>query len=195
MEENEDNVAVVEEVIGVLGQLSIPYAVGGSWASSLLGKMRFTHDADLTVEPFPGKEADFVASFGEDYYVSRSAVEEAIRHRSSFNVIHLPSNFKVDVFVRKERPFEHSIMARREVRELPGHPGTSLWFVSPEDIILLKLEWFRLGGEVSERQWSDVLGVFEVQGGRLDQAYLDHWAAVIGVTDLLLRARQESAPQ
>jgi hypothetical protein len=65
--------------------------------------------------------------------------------------------------------------------------------VSPEDIILLKLEWFRIGGEMSERQWNDVLGVFEIQGSRLDQTYLDHWAPVIGVADLLARARQEIA--
>ena len=193
MEFNEDNVVTVQEVVAALSRLDIPYAVGGSWASSMLGKMRFTHDADLTAEPFPGKEAELVASFGEDYYVSLSAVEDAVRRRSSFNIIHLPTNFKVDVFVRKDRAFDQSLMARRQARSLPDLPDTSLFVVTPEDIILLKLEWFRLGGEMSERQWNDVLGVFEIQGGRLDQAYLDHWAQVIGVADLLGRARQESA--
>ena len=159
----------------------------------MLGKMRFTHDADLTAEPFPGKEAELVASFGEDYYVSLSAVEDAVRRRSSFNIIHLPTNFKVDVFVRKDRAFDQSLMARRQARSLPDLPDTSLFVVTPEDIILLKLEWFRLGGEMSERQWNDVLGVFEIQGGRLDQAYLDHWAQALGVSDLLARARQEIA--
>jgi hypothetical protein len=65
--------------------------------------------------------------------------------------------------------------------------------VSPEDIILLKLEWYRLGGGTSERQWQDILGVLQVQAGRLDQAYLDHWSADLGIADLLQRARQESA--
>ncbi len=190
---NEDNVATVQEVIAALSRLNIPYAVGGSWASSMFGKMRFTHDADLTVEPFPGKEAEFVASFGEEYYVALSAVEDAVRRRSSFNIIHLPTNFKVDVFVRKERPFEQSLMARRQARTLPSLPDILIFVVSPEDIILLKLEWFRLGNEVSERQWTDILNVLDIQRGRLDQAYLDHWAQVIGVADLLARARQESA--
>lgn len=188
-----ENLSVLQEVIAALSRLGIPYALGGSWASSLFGKMRFTHDADLTAEPFPGREAALVASFGEDYYVSLPAVEEAVRNRSSFNIIHLPSGFKVDVFVRKDRPFEQSAMARRQARSLPDNPQTSLFLVSPEDIILFKLEWFRLGGETSERQWRDVLGVFEIQGDRLDQAYLDHWAGQLGVADLLARARQESA--
>jgi hypothetical protein len=192
MEGNEENLPVVRAVISALVSLGIPYALGGSWASSLLGKMRFTHDADITVEPFPGKEEAFCAAFGEEYYVSVPAVQDANRRRSSFNVIHTPSTFKVDVFVRKERPFEQSVMSRRQLQILADAPQEPVQFVSPEDIILLKLEWYRLGNEISERQWSDILGVMEVQGGRLDQAYLDHWAAQLGVADLLTRARRES---
>jgi hypothetical protein len=192
MEGNQENVVVVEKVIDTLSRLGIPYALGGSWASSLFGKMRFTHDADITVEPFSGKEADFVASFDDDYYVDRTMVEEAVRKRSSFNIIYLPQSFKVDIFVRKDRPFDQSLMGRRQVRSLHEKPDTSVFFVSPEDIILLKLEWFRLGGEVSDRQWMDILGVIEIQGERLDQAYLDLWAGQLGVADLLARARQES---
>jgi hypothetical protein len=185
-----EHTEIVQEIIAVLTRLDIPYAVGGSWASCLLGKMRFTIDADLTVEPFPGKEAAFCAAFGEDYYVSLPMIQDAIRRRSSFNIIHWPSGFKVDLFVRTDRPFEASVLARRRPHLL--EEGQSVILVSPEDIILLKLEWYRLGGGASERQWTDVLGVFEVQAGRLDQAYLDHWAADLGVSDLLQRARQES---
>jgi hypothetical protein len=185
-----ENLVVVEEVIAVLTKLGIPYAIGGSWASSLFGKMRFTHDADLTAEPFPKKEAVFCASFGEDYYISQIAVEEAIQRRSSFNILHITSGFKVDVFIRKERAFDQSIMARRRPYPLEGK---EVVLVSPEDVILLKLEWYRIGGESSERQWSDVLGVFQVQEDKLDQSYLDRWAADLGVTDLLQRARQEVA--
>jgi hypothetical protein len=190
---NEENLPVLRQVIAILSRLDIPYALGGSWASSLLGKMRFTQDADLTVEPFGGKEEALCAAFGEDYYVSLAAVQQAVRQRSSFNIIHTPSAFKVDVFVRKERPFEQSLMQRRQARFLADTPGEAMQFVSPEDIILLKLEWYRLGQESSERQWTDILGVLEVQAGRLDEAYLDRWAADLGVADLLARARQESA--
>ncbi|MGH7169006.1 MAG: hypothetical protein ACRELG_01845 [Gemmataceae bacterium] len=190
MEQNKENVAVIQEITAVLARLNVPYAVGGSWASSLLGKPRFTEDADLTVEPFLGKEAAFCAAFGEDYYVSQPMIEDAIRRRSSFNIIHWPSGFKVDLFIRKDRPFEASVLARRHIYPLPE--GQTFTLVSPEDIILLKLERYRLGGGASERQWSDVLGVIQVQADKLDAAYLDHWAADLGVSDLLQRARQES---
>jgi hypothetical protein len=190
MEHNKENVEVIQAITAVLARLEVPYAVGGSWASSLLGKPRFTRDVDITVEPFPGKETVFCDSFGEDYYVSLPMIQDAIRRRSSFNIIHWPSGFKVDLFIRKDRHFEASVLARRHVYPLPD--GQTFTLVSPEDIILLKLEWYRLGGGASERQWSDILGVFQVQAEKLDQAYLDHWAADLGVGDLLQRARQES---
>jgi hypothetical protein len=192
MAERDDNLRVIQEVVGVLDRLGIPYALGGSWASSLLGKMRFTHDADINVDPFPGKEVAFCAAFGEDYYVDLTSVQLAVRNRSSVNVIHTVSGFKVDLFVRKERPFDQSLMARRRPVPLPETPGQSIACLSPEDVVLIKLEWYRLGGESSEQQMKDVRGVLEVQAERLDQGYLDHWAGELGVADLLARARQES---
>lgn len=193
MMQSDETLRVLQEVVAVLSRLGIAYALGGSWASSLLGKMRFTHDADLTVEPFPGQEKVFCASFGDDYYVSLPAVQHAVGQRSSFNVIHTLSSFKVDLFVRKDRPFEQSVMARRRAFTLPHALGQMIQCVSPEDIILLKLEWYRLGGETSQQQWLDVRGVLEVQGPRLDHAYLDRWATDLGILDLLTRARQESS--
>lgn len=187
---NLENLQVLQEVIGALTKLEVPYALGGSWASSFHGSPRFTHDADLIVEPFPGRESGLCACFGPDYYVSLAAVEEAVRRRTSFNILHLISGFKVDLFVRKDRPFELSVMQRRQSRPLTE---AFVEFVSPEDVILLKLEWYRLGNEASERQWTDVLGVLQTQAGGLDQAYLDHWAAELKVDDLLARARRESA--
>jgi hypothetical protein len=191
MHGQDENLRVVQEVTAVLASLGIPYALGGSWASSLLGKMRFTYDADLSVEPFPGREAEFCAAFGPEYYMSPAAVQQAMRRRSSFNIIHTPSGFKVDVFVRKDRPFEESVMARRRAYPLPT--GQEVVCVSPEDVVLLKLEWYRLGNETSERQWSDILGVLQVQAGKLDETYLDRWAADLGVADLLQRVRTEAA--
>jgi hypothetical protein len=187
---NEEHLGALQKVIEVLDRLQIPYALGGSWASSLQGKMRYTHDADLNVEPFPGKETDLVAAFNEDWYVSLPAVEEAVARRTSFNVIYLPASFKVDLFVRKDTAFHASVMARRRPHTIEG-TGPTVNLVSPEDIILLKLDWYRLSGG-SERQWNDVLGVIEVQGEQLDSAYLERWAADLGLADLLARARQES---
>ncbi len=186
-----DNLRVLKEVIDAFTSLTIPYALGGSWASSILGKMRFTLDADLSVEPFPGRELDLCGRFNEDYYISFEAVRDAVQRRSSFNIVDTITGFKVDVFVRKDRPFEVSAMARRRPYPLPGTPEQSIVCVTSEDIILFKLEWYRLGGESSGQQWTDVLGVLDTQSDRLDQTYLDHWATDLGVSDLLSRAQQE----
>ena len=187
------NFSDLREVLGALTRLDIPYALGGSMASSVYGVARYTRDADITAEPFPGKEAALVAAFGEDYYISEPAVRDAVRLRSSFNIINTSTGFKVDVFVRKDRPFETAAMNRRVSLQLPDAPGQPVVLYSPEDVILFKLAWFRLGNEASEQQFKDVLGVLQVQAGRLDGAYLDHWAADLGVTDLLQKARRESA--
>jgi hypothetical protein len=184
---------VLGHVVGVLDRLGIAYAIAGSWASSFHGKMRFTHDADLCVEPFTGKEEAFCKALGEDYYVSLDAVRQANRTHRSFNVIYTLTSFKIDLFVARPRPFDQSVLARRQVRHLGGEPGIAVQTVSAEDVILLKLEWYRLGDEASPQQWQDVLGVFETQGEHLDQAYLDRWAAALGVADLLERARKELA--
>jgi hypothetical protein len=183
----------VEQFIDVLDRLGIVYAVGGSIASSLHGISRSTIDADVIVEPFPGKEAEFVACFGPDFYVSLDAVRRAVRERSSFNIIQTTTGIKADVFVRKERPFERSVMGRRQSFTSREPHARPLFFVSPEDIILLKLEWYRIGNEVSERQWTDVQNVLRVQASRLDWPYLETWAGQLGVADLLSRARGEAA--
>ena len=187
------NLSDLREVLAVLTRLGIPYALGGSMASSVYGVPRNTRDGDVTAEPFPGKETQLVGAFGEDYYISEAAVRDAVRMRSSFNIINTATGFKVDVFVRKDRPFEQSAMSRRVAVDLPDASGQPVFLHTPEDVVLFKLWWYRLGNQASEQQFKDVLGVLQVQAGRLDDAYLDRWTADLGVADLLPRARQESA--
>jgi hypothetical protein len=192
MDESLDNLRVVREVTSAFDRLGIPYALGGSWASSFHGEPRSTFDADISVEPFSGLESALVASFGPDYYVSLEAVKEAVREARTFNVINTIAGFKVDVFVRKDTAFARSVMSRRAPISVGDDPALGLVMISAEDTILLKLEWYRLGGEISERQWLDILGVMRVQGDRLDRGYLDRWAIELGVADLLDDARRDS---
>ena len=194
MDQSLDNLDVVREVINFRFHQAgeSPDALGGSWASSFYGEPRSTRDADITFEPFPGQETALVASFGPDYYVSLEAVKEAVREARTFNIINTIAGFKVDVFVRKDVPFQRSVMSRRAEVVTKDEPSLPLVMISSEDTILLKLEWYRLGGEISERQWLDVLGVMRVQADRLDQAYLDHWAIELGVADLLADARRDA---
>ncbi len=110
---------------------------------------------------------------------------DAIQHRSSFNLIYLETMFKVDVFLPKWRPFDKAQFERRTSEVIATEPGRMAWVASAEDTILTKLEWFRLGDEISERQWRDVLGVLKIQGERLDLVYLRQWASQLNVSDLL----------
>jgi hypothetical protein len=183
----------LQSVIDVFRRLGIAYALGGSMASSIYGESRHTNDADVAVEPFDGKEEALVAALGPNFYVALPSVREAVARRSSFNILNTASGFKMDVFVRKDRPFEASALARRIPMEFSDAPGRPVDVLSAEDVVLFKLEWYRLGGEVSDRQWKDIVSVLRIRGAQIDQAYLDRWAGDLGVADLLARARQESA--
>jgi hypothetical protein len=109
---------------------------------------------------------------------------------SSFNLIHLTTIFKVDIFIAGDEPFTQQQLARRQLRVLEP-PNQNAYVASPEDVILAKLNWYRLGGGVSERQWHDIQGVLDVQGDQLDHTYMHQWAALLELTDLLHRAITE----
>jgi hypothetical protein len=112
-----------------------------------------------------------------------------VASHSSFNVIDLTTGIKVDLFCLRDRPFSRAELDRGQAMVLPGRP--TLRVASAEDTVLTKLEWFRKGGEVSERQWRDVKGICKAQWRTLDRAYLDRWAGPLGVEDLLDRVIRE----
>ena len=164
-----------------LEQLAIPYMIAGSMASSHHGRPRATNDADVVIDPSPQALDDLVAALTADgYYVDAAIARQALRARRLFNVIDPDSAFKIDLIIRKERPFSREEFARR-VRHT--FAGLSVDIATAEDTILAKLEWAeRAGG--SERQLDDVAGILQVSGPRLDRAYLDRWAKDLGVSDL-----------
>ena len=158
----------------------IPFMVTGSHGSGYYGQPRATNDADFVIDPTAEQLDRFLALLGAACYASPEAAQEALRNRLMFNVIHLDEGWKADLIVRKERPFSVEEFARRQVGDLYGH---ALPVASPEDVILSKLEWSRISP--SERQLKDALNVAVVQWARLDQAYLRHWAAQLGVGEQL----------
>ena len=187
-----EQIAVTMLVADALEALGVPYAIGGSFASALHGVMRATMDADLVADLRQEDVAPFVQALGELFYANAEMMREAIGQHRSFNLIHLESMFKVDVFVARPRNFDRAQLARRQLHLLSEDPERRAYVASAEDTVLAKLEWYRMGGEVSDRQWRDALGVLKVQGLRLDLAYMRHMAAGLGVKDLLERALEES---
>ena len=173
-------------------QLGVPYAVSGSLASSLYGIMRSTLDVDIVADMRLEHIQLFVAALSKEFYADDEMMRDAIEHQSSFNLIHYETAFKVDVFIRKSRAFDQTQLERRRLSVIATDPEQSVYVTSPEDIILSKLEWYRMGGEVSERQWRDILGVLKTRAGELDVDYLRKWAKELKVSDLLERALTES---
>lgn len=179
-------------VTNTLERLGIRYAVGGSLASSLHGVMRSTIDVDIVADVSPEHIPLLAAALSKEFYADEEMMRDAVKHRSSFNLIHYDTAFKVDIFIRKLRPFDQMQLERRRISIIATEPEESVYVVSPEDIVLSKLEWYRMGGEISDRQWRDILGVMKVREGELDLEYLRKWAVELNVGDLLERALREA---
>jgi hypothetical protein len=186
-------VEVTIQVTDVFEKLSVPYLIGGSLASTLYGMVRTTQDADIVAEMRPEHLQPFVTALQDEFFIDDEMIAEAIQRNSSFNIIHRETMFKVDVFIPRPRPFLQSQLARAQRQTFTFETEVSAKFASPEDTILAKLEWYRLGGEISERQWRDILGVLKTRAGVLDLSYLRKWAGELKLSDLLERALQASA--
>ncbi|MCB9418676.1 MAG: hypothetical protein H6667_02650 [Ardenticatenaceae bacterium] len=186
-------IEVTLKVTAVFEKLGIPYLIGGSLASALYGMVRTTQDADIVAEMRQEHVRPFVAALQSEFYIDDEMIAESIQRNSSFNIIHRETFFKVDVFIPSPRPFLQSQLARAQRQTFTFETEASAKFASPEDTILSKLEWYRLGGELSDRQWRDILGVIKTRADELDLAYLRKWATEIRVSGLLERALQESS--
>ncbi|MCR4320174.1 MAG: hypothetical protein NUV74_07565, partial [Candidatus Brocadiaceae bacterium] len=180
-----DIIEVTFKVVNVFEKLGIPYYLGGSLASSAFGIPRATLDADIVADIKSEQVAYMEELLKREFYIDTEMINHAILHKSSFNLIHLEMLFKIDIFILKDRPFDRQVFIRRVQRAVSEDASQKLFFAAPEDIILHKLEWYKAGGEVSCRQWNDVLGILKVQGTHLDMSYLNKWAKGLGISDLL----------
>lgn len=179
-------------VVDVFERLGIPYQIGGSVAAATFGHSRSTLDVDLVAAVGLQHAVPIADALRGSYYAEPELILDAVRHRTCFNLIYLPLYFKVDVFVLKDTPFAQAAFSRFSLARIVGSDEPREFrFATPEDIVLHKLDWYQKGGETSDRQWLDVLGVLRVQLGKLDLGYMRHWASEIQVDDLLVRALAE----
>lgn len=178
-----EQAAVLKQITHHLEQAGIPYMLSGSTAMNYYAQPRMTRDIDLVVEIQATDTARLVARLGENYYFDEEAARVAIRHESLFNLLHHASLVKIDCIVRKSHPYRQMEFSRRRRVDFGGF---LVWIVSPEDLLLSKLDWLK--DSRSEMQFRDVRNLIDAVP-QLDWAYLRHWADQLGILSLLEEAR------
>ena len=174
-------------------EIGIPYVIGGSVASSFVGEPRSTVDIDIAVDLSEGSLSAFVQGVRPSFHVPESDAARAVREHDSFNIIHNQAALKVDLFVIGSGTLDVNQMERRILVEVPADPPAQLWITSTEDQSLRKLDWYRQGGNVSDRQWRDIMAILRINRTSLDNRYLDATAALVDLSELLRQAREEAA--
>ena len=187
-----DIVLALDMVIACFEKLGIEYYIGGSVASSAYGIARATMDVDLVAKVEIRQVNHLVKALETDYYIDAEMIRDAIHRSASFNLIHLETMFKIDVFIVRDQPYDSEALARRHGDTLDEESSRQFYLASPEDVILNKLLWYQKGGGVSQQQWKDVLGVLKVQRDKLDLEYLEYWASRLNLSDLLNRSLDDA---
>lgn len=191
--EKSDIIKVLEPVIKAFDELKIFYYIGGSVASSIYGVGRSTLDIDMvsTIQPF---QIDIlVGKLKDTFYIDKCMIEDAIKSKSSFNLIHLDTMIKLDIFILLDNEYSiNSFQRKRKDFIDENYKSLQVYVCSAEDIIINKLLWYKASDLKSEKQWLDIIGVLKVQCDLLDYDYLKSWASELGIIDLLEKVVLES---
>ena len=183
---------LVVRMAATFDALRLPYALGGSMASSLVGEPRSTMDVDMAVRLDVASGEELLDRVSASFYVPMEAARTAIRARTSFNLVDTTSALKVDIFVLGDGLLDRMQLERRVLVEIPGAPA-GIWITSAEDQVLRKLDWFRQGGVVSDRQWRDVVGILRVCRDDVDRTYLEASAGSLDLVGELDEALRQAA--
>jgi len=186
-----DALDVALRVTAALESVGADYFVGGSVASSLQGEPRATNDIDIVVSMLSFRVPALATALGNDFEVDQEMLRQALSNGGSANIFYLPFVTKIDIFGLGASQFDEAEFSRRRRTQVKV-TGEELFIKSPEDTVLRKLLWYRQGGEVSSKQWRDVVEVLRVSGPQLSADYLDSWATRLGLEPLLARATAEA---
>lgn len=185
--------SALELVINAFEELGITYYIGGSIASSAYGVARATMDVDFVSALELNQVESLVEKLKGSFFVDKEMIIDAIKTKSTFNLLHLDTMVKIDVFILKKSPYFQKAFERRKKDSIVEEStAVSVYLCSAEDVIINKILWFKDGNMISERQWLDILGVLKVQANSLDVYYLKKWAEELQIIDLLKKAFFES---
>lgn len=175
--------------VNVLDELGVPYAITGSVASSVYGEPVVSQDVDLILQTTPEKARMIARQLQPRFYCEENMLAEAASRSSLINIIDNRTSLKVDLSFVPNTAFFRDILARRlETRIGSDSPG--LQFVSPEDVVLMKLLWRR--DTQSRKQWENALSVVRGKGISLDWKYLFEQARTLGLEEDLIKLRDEA---
>jgi len=164
----------------VLNKLGLNCMLSGAYAASFYGRPRTTHDIDLNIDINYSDVPKIYEAFKDSFYVSREMIEDAIKHQQMFNMIHNETQAKVDFWIVKNTEFDQERFRRRIKANIHGQP---VFIPTAEDTILSKLDWFKQSD--IQKHYEDVLGIFEVQAGKLDIDYIKKWAKHFSFLDVV----------
>lgn len=182
----DETISAIAPVVSALEKSGCRYFIGGSVASSILGVPRTTMDVDMISELNSKNIKVFLDLIESEYFFDEEYISQAVSAGRSFNIIHKPTAFKIDLFILKNRAFDQQSILHIQPKKLRSINQTlEVHVSSPEDLILNKLEWYNSGGCVSEKQLNDILGLLRVHRTQIDMEYLEKWAKELRLADLL----------
>ena len=187
---NQEPIRAAEMVIRACDRLGIPYYVAGSLASSRYGYPRSTNDVDVILDLHPDQVDHFVSALGDGYYADAAMIRNSLRMGICSNLIHLETMIKIDLYDLKSMPFSQEAMQRRQVQRT-DESQVPIAFATAEDVLLAKMLWYRQGGDRSDLQKRDLIGILRIQGETLDVGYIEAWVSRLELGDLWARLRQD----
>jgi hypothetical protein len=188
---NKEIITALDILVNSFKTIGIEYYIGGSVASSAYGIARATLDIDLIADIKDQNVEPLINSLQNIFYIDEDMIVEAIKHKSSFNIIHLDTMLKIDIFILKDTEYDRNSFNRKKIDTLT-EDSAQYFLCSAEDIILNKMLWFLSSDKLSDRQWKDIIGILKTRGNELDIEYLQKWAKELKITDLVEKALKDS---